>query len=764
LNASETRQEIKPRVEGLLLLGIALLFVALGVGYSLVVPPFEKPDEVYHYAFARHLAQGNGLPVQEIGSVGPWEHEGAQAPLYYFLVGRLTAGINQDDFPDLNIQNPRANLGNPLYPGNKNLMLYSGVDRPLSGANLALHVGRWFSIALGLLTLLFVYLTARLAFPASAPARLFVTLIVASIPQFAFISSSLSNDNLVIVVSMAAIWWLARLVSRSAAERVMWWEWAALGALLGLAALSKLQGLVLLAPIGIVALWVAWQRRSMRSLLASVALIALPALAIAGWWYWRNFQLYGDLLGAERLLAINGLRREPLDWPGFVGEMRGLRYSFWGLFGWFNLLMPTWVYRVIDAMTLLALAGFTVAAARAVVTRGAGVLSPPTARTKALLAFWAVTLVASMVYWATFATSSQGRLLFPAMSAFGVIFVVGLLTWLNFAPRWRWPLMSVAPAALVACSAYALLILLPAGYARPAQVASVPEGARPVGILYDNLIELVAVALPEDRRQPGDEVPVTLYLRSEQAPDENWQLFIQILDEDRQAIGNVTTHPGWGRNPTSLWTPGAIYEDRYLVRIDEPIAAGSPLLANVYVGFIRPERTEPAPAVDAAGQPVEGIVGQVAVEPWEPLDTTSLGLRPFAAAFEQGIRLTGVNFPETVAAGERVLPVTLLYESDGEPDGDYTAFLHLVDEAGNPAKGYDQPPAGTRFPTRAWRSGDRIAGEFAVLLPGGLAPGRYQLWTGLYRSDSQGEQRLPVVESAAPVEDMRVLLGTVEVK
>ena len=48
-------------------------------------------------------------------------------------------------------------------------------------------------------------------------------------------------------------------------------------------------------------------------------------------------------------------------------------------------------------------------------------------------------------------------------------------------------------------------------------------------------------------------------------------LFVQLLDENGQAIGNVTTHPGWGRNPTSLWEPGALYEDRYAVTISEPV-------------------------------------------------------------------------------------------------------------------------------------------------------------------------------------------------
>ena len=75
-----------------------LLFACLGIWYSLAVPPFETPDEPFHYGFGRHMAQGNGLPVQDEYATGPWHQEGSQAPLYYLLVGALTAGIDQNDF------------------------------------------------------------------------------------------------------------------------------------------------------------------------------------------------------------------------------------------------------------------------------------------------------------------------------------------------------------------------------------------------------------------------------------------------------------------------------------------------------------------------------------------------------------------------------------------------------------------------------------------------------------------------------------------
>lgn len=73
--------------------------------------------------------------------------------------GWLTSGIDQNDMEVVAVRNPRANIGDPLNPGNKNFMLYSGRQPLLAGSNLALHVGRWLSLLMAALTLWFVYLT-----------------------------------------------------------------------------------------------------------------------------------------------------------------------------------------------------------------------------------------------------------------------------------------------------------------------------------------------------------------------------------------------------------------------------------------------------------------------------------------------------------------------------------------------------------------------------------------------------------------------------
>ncbi|MCB0112919.1 MAG: phospholipid carrier-dependent glycosyltransferase, partial [Caldilineaceae bacterium] len=339
------------RMAVVLIIGV---FAALGFAYSVRVPPFETPDEVHHYAFARHLALGNPLPIQTTDSRGRWEHEGTQAPLYYYLLGRLIAGIDQSDFDAIDQVNPYANLGNPLYPGNKNYMLYSAVERPSAGTVLAVYVGRWFSLFLGIFTLLFCYGIARLAFPGSVALPLLALATTAAIPQFQFISATVSNDNAVILFGSAVIFWLARLLTFAPERPLRWWDLGILGVLLGAAALSKLQGLGLLGLAGLVICWLAWLRKDVRLLLRAFLPVAVPVVLIAGWWYWRNFSLYGDWLGVDQLLSINGMRSEPRTAAQFWGELRGVRYSFWGLFGWFSILLPVFIYRVLDVISVVA--------------------------------------------------------------------------------------------------------------------------------------------------------------------------------------------------------------------------------------------------------------------------------------------------------------------------------------------------------------------------------------------------------------------------
>jgi hypothetical protein len=173
-----------------------------------------------------------------------------------------------------------------------------------------------------------------------------------------------------------------------------------------------------------------------------------------------------------------------------------------------------------------------------------------------------------------------------------------------------------------------------------------------------------------------------------------------------------------------------------VVLIDRLIDPRSPLLARVYAGFIDPasEKAElrPLRARAADGQEIVPIVGAVAIEPAAPPALAEASLQPVGAAFGDAMELAGVRAPPRVDASTVAsLTVTLGWRALAAPGKEYTAYVHLVDEAGDQVAGFDQAPAAGRFPTQYWQPGDQVVSDFIVTLPAGLAPGRYGLWAGL---------------------------------
>jgi hypothetical protein len=61
---------------------------------------------------------------------------------------------------------------------------------------------------------------------------------------------------------------------------------------------------------------------------------------------------------------------------------------------------------------------------------------------------------------------------------------------------------------------------------------------------------------------------------------------------------------------------------------------------------------------------------------------------------------------------------------------DYTVFIHLVDETGQPVAQIDRPPDGR--PTDDWQPGEMIMDSFTIPLPPDLPDGDYTWITGFY--------------------------------
>ena len=337
-------------------LSITALFILIAFGYSINNPLFEAPDEIWHYEYVRWLKEGHGLAEPADIGHAPWAQEGTQPPLYYLLGAALISGISTENAESAIHYNPHSDIGNAEAFGNKNQMIHGEQERwPWHGMALSVHLLRCFSILLGATTVL---CTGAIARHLSQNPVIVATAmsLVAFNPQFLFISASVSNDNLVTALSTVALWLLLRILSQDAppTRNIL----ILLGALSGALALSKLSGLLIIPITFLCLIWLAWQRRSSYELLRSSSIVGLTALAVAGWWYVRNWVLFGDPLALNAMFAVLPARTESAGVAELISLWPGIWRSFWAVFGWFNIVVDEWayiVYTFIAGMAALSL-------------------------------------------------------------------------------------------------------------------------------------------------------------------------------------------------------------------------------------------------------------------------------------------------------------------------------------------------------------------------------------------------------------------------
>jgi 4-amino-4-deoxy-L-arabinose transferase-like glycosyltransferase len=97
-----------------------------------------------------------------------------------------------------------------------------------------------------------------------------------------------------------------------------------------------------------------------------------------------------------------------------------------------------------------------------------------------------------------------------------------------------------------------------------------PEGATN----YEDKIALLEVDLPQEHLQPGGQLPISLRWQSLSPMDEDYTLFIQVLNAQDQIVGQVDSWPIQGTYPTSQWKPGEIVDDPYLVQLATDLPPG----------------------------------------------------------------------------------------------------------------------------------------------------------------------------------------------
>ncbi|MFQ5612668.1 MAG: glycosyltransferase family 39 protein [Anaerolineae bacterium] len=733
---------------------ICLAFFVLGLIYSVATPIFEASDERWHYPVVKHLADGRGLPLQDPAVETPWHQEGSQPPLYYALAAGLTFWIDTGDFAQAQRPNPHAIVGQPLVVGNKNMMLHDQRDgRPWRGAWLAVHLIRFFSLALATVTVWLTWRIAREAWPGDDGTPLFAAALTAFNPMFLFISASVNNDNLVAPLAAGVVLVLLRVLRRGQSPA----DGPLLGLLLGLGALSKLSMLGLIPLVAFTLTWDAYRHRAWRMWWQNGLLSAGLLLALAGWWYWRNWNLYGDPTGLNRMLDIAGRRAEPAN---LLAEFEGFRISYWGLFGAVNIIAPTWIYRALDALTALGGLGLGVWLVRKRLSPAA---NGGSIGAGLLLLAWVLIVLLGLIRWTSLTYASQGRLMFVAIAGVSTSLAIGLSSLIP--GRWQRPVLaSIGGGLLLFAVASPFLYIAPA-YARPPLLreADLPTDLDRLDWVFDGKMKLLGYRLDQTAVRAAETLPVEVYWQALEPMSLNYSVFVQLQGRGREVVGALNTYPGLGLRPTSSLSPGDIVADTYLVPVSPQAEEQAPARARLAIGLYdygqpgRPAR----PAVDARGRPLaDPAVAEIKLLPWQWPDPQPQ--LPLNVQFDDGIGLLGVDSSCDLRPGPCAL--TLYWQATATPTADYQVFIQLWDDERHVA-GFDGPPVDGNYPTRWWAAGEVIIDRHGISMPDELPSGDYRWLVGLYRLDAKRGARLPAyAPDGAPLPDFAVTLDAEQLR
>ncbi len=706
------RRSYKSLPRRLPLLAIAITYFALSIAYSLATPLNEGPDEIWHYLYVRHIAEGKGLPIQDPRGYGETisQHEASQAPLYYLVSGLLTSWIRTTDPVSAFVENPQASIGNPSTIDNKNRFVHPASEDYLFADNpLAQRVARLVSAMFGSLTVWFTGLIALKLRPTNLAFASLAAGLVAFNPQFIFTGATVTNDSSVAFAGSLLLFCIVALWKYPTSRR-----WAlALGISVGVAFLTKFSSSVAIPLVGLVLTAIAWRRRDWRLFLTHSAIVVTAAIAISGWWWIRSLIVYSDL-APSALLRLGAIGQSATA-AEIISDLEGLLFSYWGVFGWFNLQAPDYVHRLFNLYMALAAVGLVVGAIRRGIRRPTG---PWLA-----IAGWSALFLGGLMRYRISYLIFQGRLLFGAISSNSLLLAAGLY---GLLPERRAGLAVAGLLALPLAASISVVptTLLPA-YSKPVLLDSTASfaGQPVVNQSIGGFAGLRGYSISSDSGRPGDMLEVDLLWEALDQTEQNHLVFIKLFGRDGQTASR-DTFPGGGNYATSLWRKGDIFIDRHWISIPDrhenpnalTLVAGlfdlklmKPLQVDDHVGLefvtlsdIRVLACEPSRL--GTGQPAEMIVGDL-------------------------FRLDRYQIDRTQKPAQIVVSLEVLVLQT--PELDYTFFVHLVQGDKIIAQD-DRQPFGEVCPTGVWREGERYVFDLTITLPMDTPAGEYKLIGGVY--------------------------------
>ncbi len=738
-----------------LLYALLIVYLVLGITYSVTVPIFEVSDELWHYPMVKYLADnGLRLPPQDPANPGPWRQEGSQPPLYYMLAAVLTAGIDTSDMDVVRRINPHADIGIMRPDGNANMMVHRpGAETfPWQGTVLAVQIIRLFSLILGLGTIIVTYLLAREIFPETPIIALGAAALNAFLPMFLFISASVNNDNLSNLLGNLLTLQIVRLVKTRTLPN--WREYALIGVVAGGGLLSKLNIAFLIPLVGLALFIISLRLKNWRPLVIGGLISGGITIAAAGWWYWHNYQLYGDPSGINRFLEMVGRRAIPANLAQLWSERHSFTQAYWGFFGGVNVALPEIVYLVFNIIGGLGLVSAAVFVIHTLLRQQ---WSFQRWLPAAITIIWPVVSFVSYLRWTSETQASQGRLLFAALSSITVWMVVGWVWWVP--ARFKAVLTGGVAAYFGMVALLTPFLVIEPAYRPPAFLPPSAERLASFSEVNGSGELVLTAGAVGEAIQPESYAVIDLRWQVGRPLSRDWSLFVHLVTPDGVIVGQRDVYPGGGKLATSDLRVGDSWDNPVAIWV--PLMAYAPMTLDVVVGWYDLKTGERLRQADGSET---YPIGELTLQPRPDRENLAVP-NPIRVNFDNQLQLVGYGMSDLSPAAGENFTVTLYWRATQPIPVDYKVFVNIIDPPTlTKYASSDAMPANWQAPTSTWQVGQIIEDAHTMTVDPNAPPGIFEVQIGLYRQmDDGGFQRLRIVTPDGGMADDFIYLNRVRI-
>lgn len=411
------------------------------LGWMMIVPIFEFPDEQAHFGSISYLISNNSMPdygkedltlemAETQKLLGVFRNDVGQNnytyhPEYHPEYTTTTTGLYEDEIRSLNSQeNRNTYVGSeaakypPLY------YLFSSLyTRVVNQSDLItrLFASRLINLDIALLMALVVWHIGVLVFNNKVYAKL-LTFLVMLQPMMSFVTAGINSDNLHNLLFFAILYLGLRIIK----YELKFKDLLALVIVIGLDIYTKPQGFIGIAVASLSVLLAVIRSRNWKSLIW-IGLIAIGAVVIGGtqWEKYASLLNVGNSQGSSFIeyirFSANKLMAQNVVW-------------YWGVFKWLGVVLPPIYWRVANRVVLLSAIGLAIYWFKVVRHKKTQkVVADPYAM---LFMLAASILYALVIFWYDwqhtkingYSLGIQARYFFPTLVAHMSILITGIIS------------------------------------------------------------------------------------------------------------------------------------------------------------------------------------------------------------------------------------------------------------------------------------------------------------------------------------------------